>query len=124
MIEQDAQAMVDNAWEPENAVKILEKLLFRPAHRANGKSLMTAGIDMALCRAIVALKKEIADPHQQWTPEAKWLPRDPSNDSGDAQYYCSHCKTETTAIKSMYYNYCYNCGRVMTSAVYDMHPQK
>lgn len=58
MIEQDAQAMVDYAWEPENAVKILEKLLFRPAHRANGKFLMTASIDMALCRAIVALKKE------------------------------------------------------------------
>ena len=61
MVEKDAEAIVEWAWEPENALNILIGVMANrsAAHRANGKSMTTAYIDMALYRAMEALKKEI-----------------------------------------------------------------
>lgn len=50
---------IELAFTTEGAIAVLKSMLFRPAARANGKTIMTATIDMALCRAIIALEKEL-----------------------------------------------------------------
>lgn len=50
---------IDRAFTTEGAIAVLKSMLFRPAARANGKTIMTATIDMALCRAIISLEKEL-----------------------------------------------------------------
>ena len=49
------------AGELENAIAILKDLLFRPHSRANGKTIMTARLDMAICRAIISMEKELRE---------------------------------------------------------------
>lgn len=44
---------------------------------------------------------------------AKWIPRDPKNDNANATHYCSNCKAEVSAIKTLYYKFCPECGRYM-----------
>lgn len=59
MGEKDFQEMVDEILHPKKAIEVLNKILFRAAPaRANGKSMTTAVVDMAIARAIVALEKE------------------------------------------------------------------
>lgn len=54
-------AAIEMAGTTEGALAILRQMLFRPSARANRKIIMTATVDMALCRAIVALEKELKE---------------------------------------------------------------
>lgn len=55
----DETDTIDLVFTTEDAIAVLKSLLFRPHARGNGKSIMTTTIDMALCRAIIALEKEL-----------------------------------------------------------------
>ena len=55
------EQQIIQAGELETAIAILKDLLFRPHARANGKTIMTARLDMALCRAIVSMEKELKE---------------------------------------------------------------
>lgn len=52
---------VDMAFTTKGALAILKNMLFRPHARANDKVIMTATFDIALCRAIIALEKELKE---------------------------------------------------------------
>lgn len=54
------QVLVNRAYDPENAIKILRNLQRQfVGSRANGKNIMSATINAAICRAIMSLEKEI-----------------------------------------------------------------
>lgn len=55
------EQQIVQAGELETAIAILKDLLFRPHSRANGKTIMTTCIDMALCRAIISMEKELKE---------------------------------------------------------------
>ena len=48
---------IELAFTTEGAISVLKGLLFRPHARANGKTIMTATVDAALCTAIIALER-------------------------------------------------------------------
>lgn len=52
---------LEMAFTTEGALAILKNMLFRPEPRGNGKTILTATVDMALCRAIIALEKELKE---------------------------------------------------------------
>ena len=45
------------AWTTDGAISVIKNILLRPHARANGKSIMTATVDAALCTAIIALER-------------------------------------------------------------------
>ena len=42
---------------------------------------------------------------------SRWMPR--GGDPDASRYFCEHCKFEVSTIKSMYYDYCPECGYKM-----------
>lgn len=50
---------IERAFTTEGAIAVLKSILLRPSSRANGKYIMTETIDAALCKAIIALEKEL-----------------------------------------------------------------
>lgn len=54
-------AAIEMAGTTEGALAILRHMLFKPRARANGKTIMTMTVDMALARAIAALEKELKE---------------------------------------------------------------
>lgn len=52
-------SVIEHAWTTEGAISILKMLLSKGQARANGKTIMKATIDAALCRGIMALEKEL-----------------------------------------------------------------
>lgn len=60
-------------------------------------------LDTALAKAAV---------NDQPRVNAEWLPRNPK-DPDRCKYYCSNCKTDISALKSLYYKFCPECGAKM-----------
>ena len=111
------QVFVDQAYEPENAIKILTHILKRPGSRGNGKTTMTAVTDAAICRAIAALKKE--------TQPGKWvkyeLDETYGSEDSNTWYKCSECQkgAQGWVDEDTWYSfphlsdYCPHCGTKM-----------
>ena len=113
----DIQAMVDQAYEPENAIKILTNILKRPGSRGDGKSTITAITDAAICRAIVALKKDVMGVrHGEWVESDIPCERYICSVCGGACWYYDH---GGEVAKSAY---CPNCGTKMDGGNTDDQP--
>lgn len=110
-------------YEPEGAIAILTNILRRPASRANGKSTLNMITDMAICRAIVALEKEMRSTDS--VQHGKWVKYELyetyGSDDSNAWYKCSECQkgAHGWVDEDTWYSfphlsdYCPHCGAKM-----------